>query len=93
MSLKKMFGKTVLGALLCVSLLTGGAIPASADRDDRCRRDIRKAEQNLDKAVRKHGERSRQAEQRRHQLEEVRERCHMRDRDHDRDHDHDNDHH
>lgn len=35
-------------------------------------------------AVRKHGEGSRQAEQRRHEIEEVRERCHWRDHDHDR---------
>jgi ribulose kinase len=87
MSLRKMFGKTMLCAMLGASLLAGVATPARADRDDKCRRDIRKAEQNLEKAVRKHGERSRQAEQRRRQLEEVRERCHWRD--HDRDHDHD----
>jgi hypothetical protein len=46
------------------------------------RRDIQKAEYNLEKAVHKHGERSRQAEQRRRQLEEVRDRCRDRDRDH-----------
>ncbi|HYL12578.1 MAG TPA: hypothetical protein VEV41_06065 [Terriglobales bacterium] len=90
MSLKKMFGKTTLCAMLGASLLAGAAIPAAhADRDDKCRRDIRKAEENLEKAIRKHGERSKRADQRRHQLEEIRERCHMRDRDHDRDHDRD----
>ncbi len=89
MSLKKIFGKTIGSALLGALFMAGGAIPARADRDDhdgRCERNVRKAEHNLEKAVRKHGERSRQAEQRRHQLEEARERCHMND--HDRDHDH-----
>jgi hypothetical protein len=89
MSLRKAFGQTMLGAVLSASLLAGTAIPAHADQDDRCRRDIHKAQQNLDKAIRKHGEHSRQAEDRRRQLEELRERCHMRDEhrdDHDRDH-------
>jgi len=47
-----------------VSLLPGVATPAHAGRDDKCRRDIRKAEETLEKAVRKHSEGSRQAEQR-----------------------------
>jgi len=78
MSPKNMFGKVLLSAALSVSLLASVPIPASADRDDKCRHDIQKAEQNLDKAIRKHGEHSRQAEERRHQLEEVRSRCHDR---------------
>jgi len=89
MSIRKLFSKAILCAMLGASLLIGVATPAHADRDDKCRRDVHKAEENLEKAVRKHGERSRQAEQRRHQLEEVRERCRMRDRDHDHDRDHD----
>jgi hypothetical protein len=85
------FKNIALTAGLGVSLLAACALPALADHDDReehCRRDVQKAEERLERAVRKHGERSRQAEDRRHQLEEVRERCHMRgdDRDHDRDH-------
>jgi ribulose kinase len=79
MSLNNTMTKTMLCAMLGASMMAGVAAPAYADRDDRCRRDIRKAEENLDKAVRKHGERSRQAEKRRHELEEKRERCHMRD--------------
>ncbi|MGC2194895.1 MAG: hypothetical protein WA628_09470 [Terriglobales bacterium] len=90
MSLGKAFGRTILGAVLGASLLATAAIPAHADQDDKCRRDIHKAEQNLEKAIRKHGEHSRQAEERRRQFEELRERCHMRDEhrgdDHDRDH-------
>jgi hypothetical protein len=77
-----MFGKTVLCAMLGASLLAGAATPARADRADKCRRDIRKAEENLEKAVRKHGEHSRQAEQRRRQLEEVRRRCHWEEHEH-----------
>jgi multidrug resistance efflux pump len=83
--------KTLIAALVIFSFL-GGAVPTQAldrdhDNDRRCEQQIHKAEANLQKAVRKHGERSRQAEQKRHQLEEARERCH-RDHDHDRDHDH-----
>jgi len=89
MSLRKMFGKTMLCAMLGASLLAGVATPARADRDDKCRNDIRKAEQNLEKAVRKYGEHSEQAEQRRRQLEEVRERCKPPEREHDHDHDQD----
>lgn len=92
MSYRKMFAKGMLSALLSVSLLAGVATPARADRDDReekCRKHIHKAEESLEKAKLKHGEHSRQAEDRRHHLEEVRERCRFRDRDHDHDHDHD----
>jgi hypothetical protein len=83
MSLRKMFGKTILCAMLAISLLAGVATPARADRDDKCQRDIHRAEENLEKAVHKHGEHSRQAEDRRRQLEEVRERCRAHDHDHD----------
>jgi len=82
MSFGKIFGKTMLCGMLGASLLAGVPIPACAERNDKCRRDIQKAEYNLEKAVHKHGERSRQAEQRRRQLEEVRDRCRDRDRDH-----------
>lgn len=71
--------------LLAIVFIVGSALPSRAlDRDDyRCHRHIEKAERNLDKAVRRHGEHSMQAERRRHELEEARERCHH-DRDHDR---------
>jgi ribulose kinase len=82
MWLRKMFGKTVLCVMLGASVLAGVATPARADRTDKCRRDIRKAEENLEKAVRKHGEHSRQAEERRRQLEEVRRRCHWDEHEH-----------
>lgn len=75
----------VLSAILAVLFFVGTAVPVRAvDRDDdKCQHQVEKAQRNLDKAVAKHGEHSEQAEKRRHQLEEARERCH---------HDHD-DHH
>jgi hypothetical protein len=82
----------LLGLALSGFLLVGGMAPARAaapDRDDKCERQIRKADENWRKQIRRHGERSRQAEKARRQLEEARERCHRgRDRDHDRDRDH-----
>lgn len=76
MSLKKMFAKAFLCTMLGGLFLAGSALPARAD----CAKDIRKAEANLDKAVRKHGEHSPQAEQRRRELEDVRRRCHWDER-------------
>ena len=72
MSVKKMFAKVFFCVVLGGLCLAGSALPARAD----CAKDIRKAEANLDKAIRKHGEHSPQAEQRRRELEEVRRRCH-----------------
>jgi hypothetical protein len=68
--------KLWIAAFIALSFLAS-TIPARAfDRDDhRCERRIHRAEENLDRAVRKHGEHSRQAEQRRHELEEAREHC------------------
>ena len=67
-------------AACVVSLFLAGAVPVQALARDghRCEKQIRKAEDNLQRAIRKHGERSRQAERRRHELEEARERCHHR---------------
>ena len=48
-------GQTILGAILGAALLGGTAVSAHAERDDRCERDVHRAEQNLDKAIRKHG--------------------------------------
>jgi hypothetical protein len=72
MSMKRLFTAGTLG----LSLLMGSALPAFArDRDDNCRARIQKAERNLVKAERKHGARSRQAEQRREQLGRARANC------------------
>ena len=81
--------------------------PAYADSPNaKCQREIERREAKLDQAIRKHGERSHQADQRRRDLNAEREHCwntyhgwwngHDRqwhtDRDWDRDHDRD-DHH
>lgn len=78
----------ITAVLLSAFLMLGGTVPAQARTN--CEKRIQKAENNLRKAVARHGEHSRQAEARRHQLEEAREQCGRgHDRDHDRDHDHD----
>ena len=78
----------ILAAILAAFFLLGSAVPSRAlDRDDeRCERRVHKAEAALQKAIDRHGEHSRQADQKRRELEETRERCRH-------DHDHDNDHH
>ena len=54
----------------------GGVPPTRAgDRDQECRERIRKAEAKLRREIERHGEHSRQAEKRRHELERERERC------------------
>jgi len=79
---------TLLAAVFGAFLLVGSVAPALArDRDDECRERIHKAEARLRHEIERHGEHSRQAEKRRHELERARERC---GRDRDRDHDHDN---
>jgi F0F1-type ATP synthase epsilon subunit len=76
--------KTILTAsVMAGALFAGAAVPATAvDRRERCEQKVRKAEDNLQKAVRRHGEHSRQAEQKRDALERARANC--RDGDHDR---------
>lgn len=71
--------KSGMAVLLGASLLLGGSVivqgQAPPDRHYRCERRIRQAEINLQRAIERHGERSRQAEKRRRQLEEIRARC------------------
>ena len=79
---------TLLAAVFGAFLLVGGVAPTLAgDRDHECRERIHKAEAKLRREIDRHGEHSRQAEKRRHELERARERC---GGDRDRDHDHDN---
>lgn len=62
-------------SLLTLSgLLLVGSVTASAA--DRCDKRIRDAERSLQQAVARHGEHSRQAEQKRRHLEDVRRGCH-----------------
>ena len=77
----RVFRKIMISLVLSGWLL-GGVVPLQADRRSECAKRIHKAERNLDKEVRKHGESSRQAEKRRRDLERAREQC--RDFDHDR---------
>ena len=81
--------------ILCITVLTivglaGSSLPARADdrdRDNRCERRIHQAEDKLRDAVNRHGEDSKQARKRRHELEEAKRQCGDH---HDRDHnDHD----
>jgi hypothetical protein len=89
---------TALGGAMLV-----GAPPAYADDHGDCQRKVERAESKLDQAVRKHGERSHQADDKRRDLNAERERCWSRyhgwwngqerrwhtDRDWDDRHDHD----
>ena len=92
----------VMATALCTAMVA--VPPAYADSPNaKCQREIERREAKLDQAIRKHGERSHQAEQRRHDLNGERERCwnayhgwwngrdHQwhTDRDWDRDHDRD----
>jgi hypothetical protein len=64
----------ILAAAAAFLVLT--AVPMQArDHEDKCEHRMHKAELSLQKAISKHGEHSRQADKRRHQLEETREHC------------------
>ena len=67
----------IVTAGLIVFAFLASALPAAAfdHRDRRCEQRIRRAEENLHRAERRHGDHSRQAQQRRRELEAVRERC------------------
>jgi len=63
-------------AALGVSLLISGVtLIQAADHDSDCRKRIHNAEENLRKAVDRHGEHSSQAEKRRHELEQAKRDC------------------
>ncbi|HEX9110196.1 MAG TPA: hypothetical protein VF845_01865 [Terriglobales bacterium] len=100
-----LFGKTALAAAALAGFLMFAGVPSlRADNDD-CQRRVARADHRLHEAISHYGYRSRQAERRRHELREARERCWNRshrwwneherrwhtDRDWD-DHDHDRDH-
>ena len=67
--------KTTLTSLLLGGCLFGGVVPLHADHRSDCEKHIQKAENNLYKEIRKHGEYSRQAENRRRELEQARYGC------------------
>lgn len=70
--LKQTFRKATLAGLS--TLLLFGTLTATAQ--DKCERRIRKAEANLQQAIRRHGEHSRQAENKRRALERAHDTCH-----------------
>ena len=74
------FWKTGVFALVMAFLLVT-PIQAMDRHDGRCEKRIHKAEDELRRAERRHGEHSRQAHEKRRRLEEIREHCHH---DHDR---------
>ena len=70
-----LFGKTALAALALAGFLMFTGVPSlRADRDD-CQRRVARADHRLHEAIEHHGYRSEQAERRRHELHEARERC------------------
>ena len=74
--MSKTSSRTLLAVLLSGFLLMGSV--ATVQAYDKCSNRIHKAERNLDRAIRRYGLHSVQAERRREQLERVRERCHRR---------------
>jgi hypothetical protein len=74
--LNRKFGNAAVVALMAGALLLSVAAPqARADNRGRCQHAIEKAEVRLDKAIRRHGDHSREAEDRRRDLNAERERC------------------
>jgi len=68
-------GKTTLTSLLLGCCFFGGVVSLQADHRSDCEKHIEKAEDSLYKEIRKHGEFSRQAENRRRELEQTRYGC------------------
>lgn len=69
-------GKIFVSAIV-VALFLAGTVPVLAleHGERKCEQRIHNAEARLQNAIRKHGERSRQAERHRRELEEVRSHC------------------
>lgn len=76
-NLKRIAASAVMTTALGTAMFV--AVPqSSADDHAKCQREIEKREMKLDQAIRKHGERSHQADQRRRDLNAERERCFSR---------------
>ena len=76
MSTNKVVGLLLTGSLMLGTVQFAQALDRDHDNDRRCGQKVEKAEQALHNAERKHGPNSRQAQAKRRQLEEARERCH-----------------
>jgi hypothetical protein len=75
-SLNRRFGHAVIATITSFVLLLFVATPrVHADDRDKCQHTIEKAEARLDDAIRKHGDHSHEAEERRKDLNAERERC------------------
>jgi hypothetical protein len=75
-TLNRRFGKTAVAAVVTGLLLLFAAAPVvHADEKDKCRHAIEKAEARLDRAIHDKGEHSREADDRRRELNAERERC------------------
>jgi hypothetical protein len=62
-------------AIVLSGLLLGTAVPVVADEREECKKETQKAEKELYRAIEKHGEASREADFRRQELDEIRDRC------------------
>ena len=71
---QQLAASTLLTTVMCTVTVLGPPL-AQADDHAKCQHKIEKAESKLDEAIRKHGERSSQAEGRRRDLNAERERC------------------
>ena len=71
--LQRVFGKTVMPAMVLTAFLLLGSVQPMQASD--CEARIRKAERNLERAIRHYGLHSIEAERRRDQLERARARC------------------
>jgi hypothetical protein len=75
-NLNRRFGKTAVATIMAGLLLLFAAAPiVHADDKDKCRHAIEKAEARLDKAIHDKGDHSREADDRRRDLNAERERC------------------
>lgn len=70
-----LFGKTALAAAALAGFLMFTGAPLLRAENDDCQRRVARADHRLHEAIEHHGYRSEQAERRRHELREARERC------------------
>ncbi len=69
------FQRMTAVAIVLSGLLLGTAVPVRANGREECEEDIHKAEKELGKAIKEHGADSRDADYRRHELDEIRDHC------------------
>ena len=69
------FHRMTAAGVVLSGLLLSTAVPARANGHEKCEKEIHEAEEELHKAIERHGADSRDAHYRRHELDEVRDRC------------------